>query len=218
MHFRSTPISGTDISPARALFGRTIRTDLATVTSGKQNDQIKSSYDQLAAKQHLEKFYADKSARSLPPLQPGDSIRFQLGEKLVQGMVLQQIDGAPRTYKIVAVDGSVYRRNRRHLVRSCEDVPHIALPGQNWFSSNNKNSNIIINPSAVTENQQQEQQTTGTSEAIHPPSPPPASPAPPLLPTPVRNPIPHQQQQRIAHTPIRRSGRNRRPPQRYSPS
>lgn len=230
LHFRSTPISGTDISPAQALFGRNIRTDLATAKSVKHNEQIQATREQLVAKQKIERYYADKSSRSLPPLKPGDSIRFQLGEKLMQGMVLHPIEGVPRTYKIVAVDGSVYRRNRRHLVRSCEDVPHIELPGQNWFASHNSNRNVIVNPSAVAQDQQQEQQPTETPEPIHPPSPPP--PPPPSPPVPilippsdtnpslpsVSDPVPPVPQQRVAQTPIRRSGRNRRPPQRYSPS
>jgi hypothetical protein len=44
------------------------------------------------------------------------------------GEVVQTHDTAPRSYIVRTEEGSVIRRNRRHLIRTNEDPPSTALP------------------------------------------------------------------------------------------
>ena len=87
-------------------------------TDGKQ---------QLLLKQATERRYADRGSRPLQTLSPGETVRIQRGKQLVQGRVLEELRGAPRTYRVVTTDGQELRRNRLHLHQTLEKTPHINI-------------------------------------------------------------------------------------------
>ena len=66
--------------------------------------------------QYRQKLYHDKSARSLKQLTPGDAVYVQKTPDgpWSQAVVLSHA-GQPRSYRVRTNEGSVLRRNRKHL-------------------------------------------------------------------------------------------------------
>ena len=60
-------------------------------------------------------------------LSPGETVRIQLGNQLVKGRVLEELTGAPRTYRVATTDGQELRRNRLHIHQTLEKTPHIDI-------------------------------------------------------------------------------------------
>ena len=202
LHLRATPVTGTSFSPAELLFNRCIRTDLPSMSSGiaVSNDRQRK---QLLQKQEKEKIYADRGSRTLKPLSSGETVRIQLGSKLVPGRVLQEIQGAPRTYRVATAEGQELRRTRLHLHRSLEKTPHCNITAHQeglamaveQASEYRPIFQQVPPPASGFKPTAQDQVTTEATEQIPPPVQIIA--APPPLP--------------------RRSTRIRRPPNRYSP-
>lgn len=130
LHLRATQVSGTSVSPAELLFNRPIRTDLPAMSFHKKPTNSWQLKQELIHKQETEKRYADRGSRSLQSLNPGETVRIQLGSQLVPGRVLQEIQGAPRTYRVATSDGLELRRNRLHLHQSLENTPHVNITAQ----------------------------------------------------------------------------------------
>lgn len=135
MCYPATPISATGASPAQLMTGRQIRTTLPMLHEKLQPKYI--SHEQVLqrdnkAKEAYRFFYNRRhSARSLPDLHPGQSVRVKLdGEKSwrtpakVIGKSLE-----PRSYVIRTDNGTVTCRNRRHL-RAVPGSPAMDLPDQ----------------------------------------------------------------------------------------
>lgn len=121
MSYRATPCTATGVCPGLIMTGRHIRTTLPMLENKVnrvpineqgillKDTQTKSSY----------KFYHDRhhSARPLPELFPGQDVRVKLdGERTWKssGKVLSKCD-EPRSYLVQMDNGTVSRRNRRHI-------------------------------------------------------------------------------------------------------
>ena len=190
LHLRATPVSGTNVSPAQLLFNRCIRTDLPAMSANIENTDD-TQRQKLLRKQETEKKYADRGSRPLRTLSPGETVRIQHGKKLIPGRVLEELKGAPRTYKVATTEGQELRRTRLHLHQTLEKTPHV---------------NITAN---------QEDLATAIQQASRPC--PESSESPPTLRSP---PEPTKPQATTTPPPQpvpRRSTRIRRPPKRYSP-
>jgi transposase InsO family protein len=109
--YRSTPLSNGK-SPAEWLFGRQIRSRIPTVISRAEG---------LAPRQRS----VDNSRKKpLSELQPGDVVSMRdFTDKTWahKCTVLKKV--APRSYMVRTEDGTQYRRNRRHLLRTGEGKP-----------------------------------------------------------------------------------------------
>ncbi|KAK7906802.1 hypothetical protein WMY93_015414 [Mugilogobius chulae] len=148
MTYRATPNSSTGASPAELLMGRKIRTTLPTLqdnlTPGWPDmDTIKQA--DATAKQKQAYFYNRRNGvRSLPPLNPGDTVLTKLeGQKLwAMPAVVQSASSTPRSYVVETAQGERYRRNRRHLlVTPSRATPEKVCPvdhPQTEDSNNNK--------------------------------------------------------------------------------
>ena len=118
LNYRNTPVVG-DVSPAQLLFGRRTRTTLPTATGllkPETQDPV-TIKRQLKEYQDKQKFYYDKSTKPLTDLEQGDVVRINDGQSKEsrKGIVV-----APRSYLVKDNYGQLYRRNRRHLIRSKE--------------------------------------------------------------------------------------------------
>ena len=118
--YRSTPHVSTGFSPAQLLMGRRIQSRLPTLPSTLQpkwpNSDIISENDRLA-KESYTRFYNRKhGAKPLTQFEGGDSVRIKTDAQKVWGnpTVVVRAD-MPRSYIIQSPDGSMFRRNRRHL-------------------------------------------------------------------------------------------------------
>ncbi|CAB3227362.1 unnamed protein product [Arctia plantaginis] len=122
MVWRNTPTAGLVVittSPAQRLFGRSLRTTLCSTKEGlKQEVNYDTIHEQLNKKMQRYKKTHDSSAKDLPSLRVGESVRVLLNPSGIndqiwkRGVVLKRLDS--RSY-LLEVDGRRYRRNRIHL-------------------------------------------------------------------------------------------------------
>lgn len=121
LDYRNTPIVG-DVSPAQLLFGRRTRTTLPTapVLLKPETQDPVIIKRQLRECQDKQKFYYDQNAKPLIDLKQGDVVRINDGQSKEsrKGIVV-----APRSYLVKDNFGQIYRRNRRHLIRTEESPP-----------------------------------------------------------------------------------------------
>jgi len=121
LEFRNTPITGMSLSPAQMLMSRRLRSKLPT-TAQQLEPVVVFAKPQLAKQKCSQEYYYNRGVKHLPVLHSGDSVHIRRG-KLWKPAVVVKPDRHPRSY-IVASGGTLYRRNRRHLLRT----PHIASP------------------------------------------------------------------------------------------
>ena len=129
---RSTPTSTTGSSPAQLACGRNFRTNLPCLPSildpeivDRETVHRRDSKAKLSNKFHFDRRHG---AQSLPELLPGDTVLQKLdGEKSWSdpATVLRQC--APRSYEIKTQKG-LYRRNRKHLMRTPRPPPTLPVP------------------------------------------------------------------------------------------
>ena len=231
LHLRATPLSGTTISPAELLLNRKIRTDLPAVASNRTRH---NGCDQLLRKQASEKKYADKGSRHLQRLSQGETVRVRTGNKLVLGQVLEKLDIAPRSYRVITTDGQELRRTRGHLYQTLEKTPRFNITSQTQESA--KEVQLPIRLPVATTPQLPPLQST-TIPTLVQPSPQSAVTTIPPQPSSQqigsndgdKNPTPQHQHPAVPPAPLtdtvsataqptlRRSTRMRNPPMRYSP-
>ena len=80
--------------------------------------------DKLKQRQSTQKKHYDKTAKNLPPLQPDDVVQYQGKQSWEPAVVLNHYP-APRSYNIKTADGTLLRRNRRHLKKTNEKPPNV---------------------------------------------------------------------------------------------
>ena len=125
LDWRNTPSASIGTSPVQRLFGRRSKTLLPTAGTLLQPKIEERTEDKLKERKAKQEHYYNRGTRELTELQPGDTVRMKPlptdRQKLwKKGVVVKQV--APRPYE-VDLQGSVYRRNRRHLVKTKESPP-----------------------------------------------------------------------------------------------
>ena len=121
LEFRNTPISGLSDSPAQLLMGRRLRCSLPMISSTLEPSNGGQVKEKLVKQQTRQKSHYDKHSKFLAPLKPNDTVRYKHGSIWKPAMVLSE-HTAPRSYIIQTSDGTILRRNRRHLKRTNEKV------------------------------------------------------------------------------------------------
>ena len=124
LEFRNTPVTGCDYSPAELLFSRKLRDKLPVKSSSLDPKIPINAREQLLKCQEKQKFYYDKGAKPLKPLESGDTIRYYKEKTWEPAIVVNRHD-APKSYNIEAESGSKLRRNRVHLRKTLENRPNI---------------------------------------------------------------------------------------------
>ena len=108
--------------------GRRLRTTLPTLQDNLRPnwpDENKIRQADAAAKQNQAYYYNRRNGvRSLPPLNPGDSVLTKLdGQKQwTKPAVVYGSSTTPRSYIVETAQGERYRRNRRHLQALAKQV------------------------------------------------------------------------------------------------
>ena len=121
-----------DSIPAQRLLGRRTKTIQPTARSllESRSSVTKQEADQLKMIQRRQARYYDRSARDLPTLREGDTVRmkpFRLGDKSWNKVnVVERLD--ERSYEVEDTDGTVYRRNRVHLKKTHQTPPLSGMP------------------------------------------------------------------------------------------
>ena len=132
LNIRNTPSQGMDSSPAQRLLGRRTKTILPTARSllESRSSVTKQETDQLKMIQRQQARYYDRSARDLPTLREGDTVRmkpFRLGDKSwKKAKVVERLDDS--SYEVEDTDGTMYRRKRVHLKKTHQTPPPPVMP------------------------------------------------------------------------------------------
>ena len=132
---RSTPTAPTGESPAMLAYGRNLRTTLPCLPVSldpclvnKEAVKDRDTRSKLSSKANFDRRHG---AKELPELLPGDTVLQKLDNEKEwsdPATVIKQC--APRSYEIRSSKG-LYRRNRRHLMRTSRPIPQpvqISLP------------------------------------------------------------------------------------------
>jgi transposase InsO family protein len=156
--YRATPFDHNTPSPAELLTGRKFHTTLlqkGQVTSPDTRDKFLKNKEKMKA-------YHDKCTRTLPPLIPKQLVRVQDPDtkKWIPGQI-ENTTSEPRSYVVKTPKGT-YRRNRRHLRTTREQLTGIKNSSQVYPDTSHEG----VPPSAC-------EHDTGQAE-------PPASPEPAL--------------------------------------
>ena len=122
LELRNTPVAGPQESPAQLLMSRRLRSSLPMTAAMLKPQISKSVKAALEDRQARQKYYYDRSAKSLPELKPNDVVRFP-GNKSWEPAVVVSKHPSPRSYDIKTAQGTYLRRNRRHLRKTVELSP-----------------------------------------------------------------------------------------------
>ena len=114
---RNTPTEGMRSSPVQRLMSRRTRTLLPareTLLKPKLTESVQEERNKIKMKQA---FYYNRNAKNLLPLEKGDTVRLQplknRKEPWKKATVQEEVN--VRSYNVLTEDGSLLRRNRRHL-------------------------------------------------------------------------------------------------------
>ena len=114
LEFRNTPITGLNESPAQLLMSRRLRSSLPMTDAMLQPSISKEIKRKLEQRQQRQKSFYDRGTRPLSSLQPNEVVRYQTGKMWKPAVVINKHPN-PRSYNIQTPQGTVLRRNRRHL-------------------------------------------------------------------------------------------------------
>ena len=123
LDWRNTPTEGMQTSPAQRLMGRRCKT-LLPIAGQLLQPRYSTEQDaqDVLGRKERQAFFYNKKTKPLEPIAPGETIRLRLpGQQTWSAGTCLRTSG-PRSYK-VEVDGVVYRRNRRQLIRTSEPEP-----------------------------------------------------------------------------------------------
>ena len=119
LEYLNSPLTGIEYSPSQLLMNRRTRTQLPI-----NEDLLKpvvpvGAYEQMKTNKQRQKFYYDRTAKTLPPLQPNEVARMHKNN-IWQKVQVKNETAAPRSYIVQGENGRLYRRNRKHLMKSRE--------------------------------------------------------------------------------------------------
>ena len=115
LSLRTTPVYHKLASPAELLLGHPIQENLPRkIPRDPSSEDVIS---RLIERQHLQKHYYDRSAKSLLELAPGQRITIQDPESLTwkPAEVKERLVGTPRSYAVTTATSRELRRNRTHI-------------------------------------------------------------------------------------------------------
>ena len=123
LDYRNTPRDPILGSPVQRCMGRRTRTRLPTsnallVPTNANNQTISR---RLQYHRDKSKSYYDMHSRSLPKLSAHDNIRYRTGKTWTPGKMISEGDN-PRSFKIQTPGGRLIVRNRRHLLKTKENM------------------------------------------------------------------------------------------------
>ena len=120
LEYRNNTLDSVKKSPAQLLMSRRLKSLLPTTSTLLQPQVAENVAKELRSRQQIQKKYYDIGSRVLSSLHKGEVARMQRQGKWVQVTVVGQHDGTPRSYLVQTQDGQIYRRNRRHLLKTNE--------------------------------------------------------------------------------------------------
>ena len=122
LEYRTSPLE-CGSSPSQLLMSRRLRSVLPTT-----HKQLKPSiaghgqaHDKMKIARRRQKRYYDPGSKPLKPLHISETVRIKRKKQWEPAEVIDQHDS--RSYYARTLDGAIYRRNRRHLLKTHEQTP-----------------------------------------------------------------------------------------------
>lgn len=124
LEYRNTPLD-CGYSPAQLLFSRRTKSVLPITNKALQPKLINKQHltERVQSSKIQQKNNYDKTSRSLKPLCVNDPVRVQFGKTWKSAKVIKKHEN--RSYSVQTSNGSIYRRNRKFLHKTNEDVSDI---------------------------------------------------------------------------------------------
>ena len=122
LEWRNTPTEGMNASLVQLLYGRRTRTRLPVAKQLLTPQVISDVPENIKIRKQKQKHYYDRHSHELPKLLDGDAIRMQLPRKKEWSLGRVIGEEGTRSY-LVEVNGKHYRRNRKWLRATPEDLP-----------------------------------------------------------------------------------------------
>ena len=119
LEYRNTQLEGIGLSPAQLLMGRRLKSKLPASTTLLTPENRAQVQDNLKCRQIKQKSYFDRQTQKLPDLRTGENVRIQKGDTWQPAVVVERHQ-LPRSFIVRTQDGRVYRRNRKHLLKTGE--------------------------------------------------------------------------------------------------
>ena len=189
LDWRNTPTEGMATSPAQRLMGRRCRTLLPMSESLlRPSYPLRDDVRAMSDRKRRQKHYYDRHAKPLPNVSPGEIVRMRLPGQKVWTPATCLDSAGPRSF-LVKSGSTVYRRNRRDIIKTGETPvsSQTVVPKETPLP----NSSGTVSPGHTT---------------VHVPS---------TLSSPVPSAEPPSFQPDVPPTDLRRSQRERRPPARF---
>ncbi|XP_061190263.1 uncharacterized protein LOC133198137 [Saccostrea echinata] len=121
LDWRNTPSENIGSSAVQRLMGRRTRTLLPTKSKLLKPSLPTNVKEQLAKRKSLSEFYYNRTAKNIPKINIGETVRirpFGKEKTWTKAKVDEKVN--IRSYQVTTEDGRTYRRNRKHLRRSNE--------------------------------------------------------------------------------------------------
>ena len=125
LEYRNSPLPDCSFSPAQLLLSRRTRS-IVPITNKLLKPQAidpKNVQKSIFRSKSLQKKNYDRTAKTLSPLHVNDQVRIQFGKIWKPARVILQHDA--RSFSVQTRDGAIYRRNRRHLIRTQMNTPRV---------------------------------------------------------------------------------------------
>ena len=127
VEYRNTAFSGLKESPAQLLMSRMLKSKLPTSSALLKLRVVEKAQEKLRERSDRQKVYYYRNAKPLPQIKEDDTVRIRK-RKTWEPAIVSEKHTAPRFFIVTTLDGSAYRRNRRHLLATNEAPPVITGP------------------------------------------------------------------------------------------
>jgi len=128
LSWRNTPTEGGQYSPVQKLHSRRTRTQLPTSSKLLKPKVASGVVDEITHRKHKTKQQYDRTAKELPPLVDGQTVRIQPVKHKGQwekATVIKKVSA--RSYIVKVDNGKTFRRNRKHLRQTNEAPPNMSV-------------------------------------------------------------------------------------------
>ncbi|XP_039256274.2 uncharacterized protein LOC120332994 [Styela clava] len=143
LEFRNTPISDMSYSPSELLMSRKLRSKIPVSKKLLNPKVAKNVHSHLHQRRMKQKKFHDRSARQMKELQNQDVVRIRRDGEWISAIVVGK-HNTPRSYYVETPDGSRYRRNRYHLLKTREDIPTYTGPMIDSTYDYEENENVQV--------------------------------------------------------------------------
>ena len=146
LEYRNTPLLDCNMSPAQLLYSRRTKSIVPITNKLLQHQPVNQSTVQknMQRAKATQKAKFDKSAKPLPPLSINESVRIQAGKFWRPAKVMKKHD--TRSYTVQTKDGALYRRNRKHLMKTAENFSDFAFNPSSVVLPHSENSISLKRP------------------------------------------------------------------------